>query len=365
MKYLFDLTSLSDNFSGIERFALNISQSFISQYPQYNYILVFKREVHQSFGEIVKQRNVECIVIPGRNKLWFSQILLTLCLYRKRADAYIFLAFPDPLLFFRKNTYTTIHDACCWDCGETMTIKSKLFFRVSFIKTILHSKRIITISEFSKKRIMEIGRINSEKIRVIFCGIDSRFSIGNETNFETIKLKYGLPEKYILTLSTLEPRKNLSLLLYAYSKLLKHDERIPDLVLAGRKGWKIDTLVSDFPTELMNHIHFTGFIDDVDLPIIYQQAQFFVFPSKYEGFGLPPLEAMSCGTLVLSSDAASLPEVLGDAAFYFKNDDATDLEIMLQKMIVIPECKKYEMVQRGLSRISLYSWNAESRKIEK
>ena len=362
MRILFDLCSLEDNFSGIERYALNISKEYIQQYPQNEYILVFKNKVFNLYNEIVKQDNVRVVTLKKCNKLIFNQFILPFHLYKLKADAYVFLAFPEPILFFHKNIYTTLHDMVCWDCGETMSTLSKYYFRISNIHSKYVCKKIITISEFSKNRISTVLKIDSNKIMLINCGISKDFySLIAQTNINSLQKKYCLPEKYILTLSTLEPRKNLSLLLTVYKKLLDNNVDIPPLVLAGRKGWKMDNFLKDFPKEYLDHLIFTGFVDDTDLPALYNHADFFVFPSLYEGFGIPPLEAMACDTVVLSSDSSSLPEVLGNAAIYFKNNNFADLYDKIKYVAHLKDKEKY--IELGRQRVEVFDWKKESKKL--
>lgn len=354
MRVLFDLTSLAHNFSGIERYALCVSQELIRQYPQNRYILVFKNAIHDAFRILEEQGNVTCVVLRGGNKLLFNQIRLPLALYRIKADTYFFLAFPEPILFFKKNMNTAIHDAVCWDCAKTMPILKRLYFRMSYRKSMAFCRQIITVSEFSKARLISIGHIPSDRIVVAHSGISSGFSSAADDRAEVLE-KYQLPTNYILTLSTLEPRKNLPLLLEAYEKaLLKAD--LPDLVLVGRMGWMMEKYFSNLSDEIKQRVRFTGFVVDEDLPAIYRQASFFVFPSKYEGFGLPPLEAMACGTPVLSSDAASMPEILGNAAVYFHSEDACDLANKLRQIVSLPQEEYSQLVARGIQRANFFSW---------
>ena len=141
-----------------------------------------------------------------------------------------------------------------------------------------------------------------------------------------IRHKYHLPEQYLLCLATLEPRKNLPFLVEAYVELQEEEALGIPLVLAGRKGWNMDEFLNRIEEVYRRKIIVTGFIDDKDLPYVYHMADCFIFPSIYEGFGMPPLEAMAVGTMVISSDAASLPEVLGKAASYFRLGDKQELK---------------------------------------
>lgn len=327
-----DLTSLADNFSGIERFALSITSQLIKN-DNIKFILVFKNKIHDLFDK--NMTNVQKIVIKGNNKLIFNQFVLPLKLARIKADIFLFLAFPAPFLFFRKNAVSAIHDMGCWDCPQTNKWWMNIYFRILYRKAASFNKKIITVSEFSKNRIQDILHVKCQNIHVIYNGISDvflRFE-HDERQQALVTKKYNLPDDYILCLSTIEPRKNIKLLVDTYGTILQEERRVPyDLVLAGRNGWKNKDLYEQCQ-EFKNRIHFTGFIDDQDLPYVYCGARCFVFPSIYEGFGIPPIEALVCGVNVLSSNAASLPEILQDKAVYFENNDRHDLKNKLLELL--------------------------------
>lgn len=364
MKILIDLTALADNFSGIERYAACISYEMILQ-SEDKYILLFKDKVHPVFEEFQNNNRVELVVLSPCKKLLFNQIILPKEIYKHKADWYLFLAFPVPLLFFKKNMVSTIHDICCWDCPETMNGMSKWYFRISHRVALKKCRNIITISEFSKQRIVDRLHYSKSKILLVYCGISNKFHIPECSTEDVAKIKgkYGLPDNYILSLSTLEPRKSVELLITAYRELYLEKQIIIPLVLAGRKGWKIDNLLKNVENPVKENIFFTGFVDDEDLPVIYNSAKCFVFPSKYEGFGIPPLEAMACGVPVLSSDASSLPEVLGDAALYFKSNDAEELKEKLIEITHYNEIETNNLIYKGYYQVKKFSWKLEARKL--
>lgn len=187
MKICIDLTSLADNFSGIERYAACISMELIKQHHE-EYVLIFKNKIHPMFEEIGNEKNVQCIVLSGKNKLLFNQLVLPWAIHKIKADCYLFMAFPVPILSFKKNMISTIHDICCWDCPETMNGMSKWYFRISHRLAIKKCKAIITISEFSKKRIHEKLKYPEEKIWLIYCGIDmDQFKVHPEKSGEIKK----------------------------------------------------------------------------------------------------------------------------------------------------------------------------------
>lgn len=363
MRICVDLTSLADNFSGIERFALSITKELIKN-TEHHWILLFKNSVHKEFGEELD--NVEKIIIKGKNKLIFNQLILPLKLLGIKADRYFFPAFPAPFFFFNKNAYNTIHDLSCWDCPVSNKKYMIWYFKIMYWKASLCNKKIITVSEFSKGRICKILRVKPENVFVVYNGISNQFNNSELTDEEKKRVEenYSLPKEYVLCLSTLEPRKNLRLLLDAYSSLF-HEGIIDEIVLAGRKGWKMEDFLKGYPEEFLQHVHFTGFVDDEDLPAIYKLAKVFVFPSLYEGFGIPPLEALACGTPVISSDAASMPEVLGDNALYFESGNvASLLQVINQKEFLTTgksikhkQFKKYNWYYQSKILLSSMIWN--------
>jgi glycosyltransferase involved in cell wall biosynthesis len=359
MKILLDLTSLADNFSGIERFALCIAKEMIKN-REIQYILVFKNIIHPDFD--YELDNVQKVVIKGKNKLIFNQFILPFKLYTLKADFYLFLAFPEPFFFFKKNAISAIHDVGCWDCPSKNKQWMTLYFRIMYRKCALGRKKIITVSEFSKKRIHVILKKQEKDIFVVYNGISKCFEpCGEMKNFEEESVvKYKLPKDYILCLSTLEPRKNLRLLIEAFTQLQNEKRLKCDLVLAGRKGWMMDDLLLGISEDILNKIHFTGFIDENLLPYVYKKARMFVFPSMYEGFGVPPIEAMYMGVPVVSSDAASLPEILKDGAVYFKNNDVENLKT---RIIETLNSNDTELIQRGRKVSESYRWSTEGRKL--
>ena len=379
MKILFDLTDLDDHLSGLERYALNLSTAMMDSFPNNEYILIFKNEVPRAYYDYVMREGVRTHVLRGCNKLLFRQLVLPLKLYTIQADVYLFLAFQEPLLFMRRNIITAAHDMTWRDVPSTMKWYSRIYFMFSYCHSFRYASRIITISRFSGHRIMKYASSVSEKyadsirkkLRLVYCGVDSHDNADESTvsDIERMREKYGLPEEYILSLSTLEPRKNIEMLLQAYDGILKDNENnknnteVPVLVLAGRKGWKTDAVLEKYSEKLSGKLIITGFVDEEDMYLMYKSAKCFVFPSRYEGFGLPPAEAMAAGTPVLACHCASMPEILGDAAMYFEPGNIEDMKSKIIKLASLKTRERNKMIKAGIARAGLYNQKDEAARL--
>ncbi|MCR4789115.1 MAG: glycosyltransferase family 4 protein, partial [Lachnospiraceae bacterium] len=268
MTIAIDLTAIYDHLSGIERYNINITRELIRQHPNEEYILFFKNEVHDSFRKEVDKPNVKYVILPECHKLFFIQWRLFKALQKTDADYYIFLCFSSPVLFKKGRIINAIHDLTFWDCPECIPVKMKYYYRMTAGISVKRSWRIIAVSRFSQKRVCEHYGLPLERVPVIYDGLTDIFKKAPVAD-PNLKFKYNLPERYVLSLSTIEPRKNLQLLIRAYKELAEEGKKLPDLVLAGREGWKLEDIVGDISEEVKNRIHFTGFIDDEDLPQIY------------------------------------------------------------------------------------------------
>lgn len=356
MKICIDLTALSYHMSGIERYALNVTEEILSFDRENFYILVFRKEIYKGFLKYLTNRNINTVVINGSNKLWFNQVVLPIALYKIHADKYLFLAFTSPFFFKRKGIINTIHDMGCWDTAFTMTVLASNYFKILYRKAAKISEKILTVSEFSKGRIHTILKYPAEKIIVTYNGVSSSLELSKEMDWSSVKKKYLLPDKYVMNLSTLEPRKNLELLIKAF--LSVSEDVNYDLVLIGRKGWKIEKLLKKYGSS--KRIHITGFVEDKEIVAIYKNSMCFIFTSLYEGFGIPPIEALAQGTPVISSDAACMPEILKEQAIYFKNNNISDLK---EKLLNLDQLVLYAPKKLTSEQKMLYSYSRSAKKI--
>ena len=284
--------------------------------------------------------------------------------FGEKTDITQFFNYTVPL-GVRGKRITFVHDMSYKSCPDTMALKTKRWLEDHLEQYCRRADLVITISEFSKCEIIKYLAIPSKKIHVVHCGVDLKQyrEIDNIKQIEDVKQKYGIVGNYILYLGTLEPRKNLHSLLTAYMYLKKEQKFVPNLVLAGKKGWLYDSIFEKVKEYgLQENVVFPGYIAASDAPILLSGALLFVFPSLYEGFGIPPLEAMACGTPVITSNSSSLPEVVGDAAILTDPLDIQGLKNAMQKLINSPELRR-KLKEKGKLRAEQFSWRASAKRL--
>jgi len=328
-----------------------------------NYFAIFKFTEKQNYvGSLLKLgcRSNECRWFHSSlYKLLYNFIPIPYSLFfGKKADITHFMNYHVPP-GVKGKVVTMVYDMVYKVFPETMNTRTRSMLNLSMKRSCKRADVIVTISQFSKNEIIKYLNVPSEKIVVMPCGVDLElyrpdFDLND---VQRIKNHYGIKGKYLLYLGTLEPRKNIDRLVDAFYLLKQHIPNSPSLVIAGRKGWQYDSIFQKVHALGLNaDIIFTGYVDPADSPILIKGAAAFVFPSIYEGFGLPPLEAMACGTPVITSNVASLPEVVGDAALMVDPFSVESIANALERMI-LDENLRSELSQKGLERASGYSWD--------
>jgi glycosyltransferase involved in cell wall biosynthesis len=215
---------------------------------------------------------------------------------------------------------------------------------------------IITVSESSKRDIVEHYGLDPSKVTVVYEAAAPEFVPARPEAIDDVRRRYDLPDEYLIHVSTIEPRKNLTRLVEALQRLRDEGCKIPLLVVGG-KGWLYDDFFRRLEElEVRDAVFFPGYVPSADLPLLYGAAKLAVMSSVYEGFGLPLLEAMACGTPVVSSDSSSLPEFGGEAAQYF---DPYDVEAMARTLRRVwdDDGLRAEMGQQGLAQAVKFSWD--------
>jgi glycosyltransferase involved in cell wall biosynthesis len=254
----------------------------------------------------------------------------------------------------------TVHDLVFQVYPERHKLLNRWYLRTALPLYCQRATRIICVSEHTKNDLIALWGIDAEKIHVVYEATDPHFKPISPEEVAVARARYGLPERYLLTVGTIEPRKNLNRLMDALAIVRRQRDDVK-LVIVGRLGW----LYQDFLNKLEYSEHREavirlGFVPDGDLPAVYQGALATVYPSLYEGFGLPMLESMACGTPVISSRAGSLPELGGDAVRYFDPLDVEEIAAALRSVWHDADLR-HSMRERGLARAGQFSWQRAAR----
>jgi glycosyltransferase involved in cell wall biosynthesis len=259
-----------------------------------------------------------------------------------------------PLEIKAKRIVTTVHDFSIQLFPDTHPKERVRYFAKNFARNIRRSTKIITDSGYIKTEAMDFLRIPAEMITPVHLGIDHDvFKHYPREALESCKREFGLPERFILFVGTREPRKNLDGLLRAYTELPGPIRREFSLLLVGPRGWGESDRAAR--TELGNGVMILNYVETPKLALIYNLASVFVYPSLYEGFGLPPLEAMACGCPAVVSRAACLPEICGDATCYVDPKDVQSIAEGLTNVLADEELRR-SLIKRGRERAKLFTW---------
>lgn len=340
------------NSSGIGVYLKNILPEIVKKYELV--LLGDTKELSKlSWTKDVKIIHFTASIYSLKEQFYFPFII-------PKTDLFWCPHFNAPLFPLRaKRMLTTIYDV-----NHLANKKSNSFFKWLYAKllynsAVIRSSKVITISEFSKKELLKYTYIKKNKIHVIFCGVD--YDIFSNKKNSIVK---NLPENYILFVGNIKPHKNLITLLKAYNKLSEKIKTKFKLVILGKKegfitpDLKIFRFIED--NNLLKHTFFTGYIEDDEVPGVYQRAKLFVFPSLYEGFGLPILEAMVSKVPVLSSNLASLPEVGGDSVLYFDPNNPDKLAKIIEESIE-DENLLNQLIEKGKIQAKLFSWSISAK----
>lgn len=270
-------------------------------------------------------------------------------------------SFSAPVLFKGK-TVVTIHDLIAVHFGEDIPFWSRQYFGRLMPFTYRFVDHMIAVSQHTKKDIVNLLHTPEDKITVIYEAADKKFKplVNKVEECRRIKKKYGITDDFILHVGTLNPRKNLEFLVSVYAEVVKTNPNY-QLVIAGKKGWYYESLIEKVKSlGLEKKVLFIGYIDEEDKVAMYNSAQILAFPSLYEGFGLPPLEAMASGLPVIASNRSSIPEVVGSGGIL---NNPTDIKAWVNTFnhLLGDEKELARLSQLGLKQASNFSWSKTAR----
>jgi glycosyltransferase involved in cell wall biosynthesis len=330
---------------GVESYIRNILDGLLkfSQGKNFNFILFLSKDNYQSFRNYFKSENFKKVILPIKSQKVISRIIkenLYLDKYAKREniDLMFVPVYSKPLRKNKNIPYIiTIHDLQAFHYPEYFSKIKNMWLKYAWKRCANTSDRIVAISNFVKKDIENKLNIDSKKISVIYNPISG---IDNIEDFEKIKNKYSIEkENYYYTVSSLLPHKNLKTLLYTMKKIKESDLNIPKKLVISGVGGKSESEIKELINKLdiKNEIILTGFISNEERNSLYKNAKIFLFPSIFEGFGMPPIEAMNLGTPVITTKKASLYEVTKGKATYV--DDPYNEDEWVEKINKLNEMK--------------------------
>ena len=323
-----------------------------------NQLVIFAQQKGPRLINLQPDSSIEWQIVedssPGSRLIWEQTVLPSLA-QKTKIDLLHSLHYTKPLRLTCASV-VTFHDMTYYLYPQLHTRTRRLVFPTAMRFSAKQADALITVSESTRKDAIRLLEIDPERIFTTQLGVDPSFIELND-NDEELKVisKYSLPEKFILYLGTIEPRKNLPVLIKSY-KQLADDGTDYKLVLVGKYGWmyqEVLDLIDDM--DLQDMVYLTGYVSQEDLPVVYNLASLFVYPTIYEGFGLPALEAMACGIPVITTRVASPPEIVGDAGLLIPVNDTAALYKAMNQVLEDTALRE-KLIHDGLARSKLFSW---------
>ena len=362
MKIGIDATSLPEHPVGAGRYILHLIES-LAHIITNDELIVFIHHNRRHLLKLTEGDHIRLVVIKDKNVAWrliWEQTHLPGLTKKLKLDIlhspHYTMPFVHPCA-----SIVTFHDMGFFLYPALYTTPKRVLFPLVMRQSARRSDALIAVSDSTRVDAIRLLKLPPQKITTIHLGVTPNFRlISDGTILENVRQKYKLPEKFLLYVGTVEPRKNLVELLNAYKLLLA---RLPHqhLVIAGQLGWMYQDILAKLKDEVLrDKVYLAGYIPQEDLPAIYNLADIVIYPSLYEGFGLPVLEAMACGTPVITTNKSSIPEIVGDAGILLPEpDEETIFEAMLN-LLNDPE-KRREFSEKGLLRAAGFTWEATAR----
>ena len=370
MEIGFDATVLTrPTTTGVERYTRELLHRIVAEAPQHRFLLSYFRGPRDPRLEVpAPHGNVEFHPIGSVPlRLYRSLYLRHVAppfdlLSRGRADVFVFPDFVRwPVL--TRRSIVVVHDLAYARSPKHVPEGTRGFLGPSVPRSITKANRVVAVSEFTKQELIATYDVEPERIAVVPNAVDhAHFRPRTPSEIEAVMRRFEIDRPYVLMTGTLEPRKNVAGLVEAFGSLPSPLRETHALVLAGGAGWMDDGIhdTIDRVRRAGFRVIQTGYVGTSELPALYSGADLFVLPSHYEGFGIPVLEAMACGTPVITSSTTSLPEVAGGAAILVSPDDSAELATAIQKVLVASGPRD-ELIQRGLARAGEFSWDVSAR----
>lgn len=361
MRIAIDAHSVGTGLGGNESYATNLIEALgeIDQNNQYT-IYVTKREAVERFKDRWPNFSVRS-TLP-HTPLIRIPITLTSELRRNRVDV-LHVQFTSPPVP-PCPVVVSIHDLSFEHLPLTFKRRSRMQLRMTVRRSARQAAQVLTLSEYVRKDVVETYGVDPARVAIVPLAAPEHFSpVRDKKELQRVRQKYGIDENYILSVGAIQPRKNLPRLLQAYSLLRRQqpEGNLPRLVLVGKCAWLYDeTLRKISELGLSDLVTLTGHVPEADLPALYSGSSCFIYPSYFEGFGLPPLEAMKCGAPVVVGNRTSLPEVVGDAAVLVDPFEVSEIAAGIAR-VLNDSGLRASLREKGLERARAFDWRDTAR----
>jgi glycosyltransferase involved in cell wall biosynthesis len=324
----------------------------------HEYVILHSRKDRRSLVAGPHQRRAVCWT-PAHHRI--ERLALAVEILPLQLDLLHSPDFIPPLGRWYKSVIT-IHDLTFLHYPDFLTPESRRYYNGQIRAAVARADHILADSETTKRDVIGLLRVPPEKVTTVLLAVSAHFHPAAVQEIDRFTARYSLPRGYVLFVGTFEPRKNLPGLLKAYALLRDELPDIQPLVIAGRRGWLFEEVYAQAGAlGLKDHVVWIEDIVHEDMPALYSGAGVLCLPSFYEGFGLPPLEAMACGTPVVVAQRASLPEVVGDAGLLVDPDDPHSIADGLRRVLT-DSVLAADRRQRGLVRAATFTWRATAQK---
>ena len=351
--------------SGVESSTYNLIEHLCRETPEYEYVIYHPPGVAMPPGTSGPHVRLSCPRLPTSLRpvrIFWQHAFLPVRLRRDRVNLLHAPAYTAPLAA-NVPVVLTIHDTLALKFPNLCKRLNSIHYGVFMPPCARRAARIIVPSECTRRDVINILNIPPGKVRVIPWGVSRTFRpVEDKEQLARVRAELGLPERYILYTGNIEPKKNLPVLIEAFATAHKSGRITHRLVIAGRKGWRHSNVfrtVRDLG--IGEFVRFLGYVPHESLAALYSGASVFAFPSLYEGFGLPPLEAMACGTPVVTTTAGALPEVVGSAALTVPPESVRELRIAIEKVLA-NQFLSAKLRELGLKRAGIFSWKNTARR---
>jgi len=363
--FAIDTTSVPVKPTGIGNYVLNLTKSLIPLIQQEKHrFLIFCRDDQVHFDQFQGGELIACGNMGVAKRVLWEQLVFPRIIKRHNVDVLHSPNYTIPLLA-RCRKVCTIHDLTCFLFPHRRPFFHGFFYRTMMKLSVRFADCIVADSQNTVQDInRKIGALY-KKIGVVYPGIDEIFSPAPANSIENYLQKFRLESnKYFLFVSTFEPSKNIERLIEAFTRFSNEVDNSISLVLVGKPGWKYKKTFQNIMTARNVPIIHLGFVENEDLVKLYTGALAFIYPSLYEGFGLPPLEAMACETAVICSNISSIPESAGNAALYFDPYDSKDIFVTMKRLYKNPSLINSQ-IRKGKDRLINFSWGKSAKNIYK